>query len=180
MMPIKYLCFLLIVACSAYQVTAQDTIKQPSNSQMHTELDYRKDGNGYLLVLKRGQPVIASLNIFMAKEKLPGASIAAIGAVKEVTVAYYNIEEKRYVYQTFNPSMEVISLTGNLGYFENKPIVHSHIALAGPDYKLFGGHLKEATVSLILEIFITPTTKPITREWNKDFPEIKTMTPMKE
>ncbi|MFC4232666.1 PPC domain-containing DNA-binding protein [Parasediminibacterium paludis] len=179
-MPIKYLCFLLILTCTVNRVTAQDTLKQPINKEVDTELDYRKDGNGYLLVLKSGQPVIASLNAFMAKEKLPGASITAIGAVKAVTVAYYNIDEKRYVYQTFNPSMEVISLTGNLGYFENKPIVHSHIALAGPDYKLYGGHLKEATVSLILEIFITPTTKPITREWNKDFPEIRTMTPMKE
>lgn len=143
-------------------------------------LDYRKDGNNYLLVLKRGQPVIASLIAFMEKEKLPGASIAGIGAVQNTEVAYYDIEAKKYQYKTFGPSMEVLSLNGNMGYFENKPIVHAHICLAGPDYSVHGGHLKEANVSLILEIFIAPTAKPITREWNKEFPELRTMTTVKE
>jgi len=144
------------------------------------DLDYRKDGNSYLLVLKVGQPVVASLNAFMEKEKLPGAYFTGIGAVKNAEVAYYNIEKKKYVYKKFAPSMEVLSLNGNLGYFENKPVVHPHIAMAASDYTVHGGHLKEAEVSLILEIFITPLTKPITREWNKDFPELRTMLPVRD
>ncbi|MFT3932910.1 MAG: DNA-binding protein [Chitinophagaceae bacterium] len=142
------------------------------------DLDYRKDGNNYLLVLKRGQPLIASLVAFMEKEKLPGASLSGIGAVQDAEVAYYNINEKKYQYKKFDGSMEVLSLTGNLGYFENKPIVHAHVALGGPDFTMHGGHVREATVSLILEIFIVPTTKPITREWNKEFPELRTMKPV--
>ncbi len=144
------------------------------------DLDYRKDGNNYLLVIKRGQPLIASLTAFMEKEKLPGASISGIGAVQNVEVAYYDLNEKKYKYKKFEPSMEVLSLSGNLGYFENKPIVHAHIALGGSDFNVHGGHVKEAEVSLILEIFITLTTKPITREWNKDLPELRTMTSVRE
>lgn len=144
------------------------------------DLDYRKDGNNYLLVLKRGQPLIASLTAFMEKEKLPGASIAGIGAVHHTEIAYYNVETQKYQYKRFEPSMEVLSLQGNLGYFENKPIVHAHIALGGPDYAMYGGHVKETEVSLILEIFITPTSKPITREWNKEFAELRTMMPVRE
>ncbi|PTQ92702.1 hypothetical protein C8P68_11179 [Mucilaginibacter yixingensis] len=144
------------------------------------DLDYRKDGNGYLLVLKAGQPVVASLNAFMEKEKLPGAYFTGIGAVKNAEVAYYNIDQKKYIYKKFLSSMEVLSLNGNLGYFEGKPIVHPHIAMAESDYSVHGGHLKEAEVSLILEIFITPVSKPITREWNKDFPELRTMKPVRD
>lgn len=162
------------------KVHAQDTSRLTTTTTLGTKLDYRKDGNNYLLVLKKGQPVIASLVAFMAKEKLAGASISGIGAVENTTVAYYNIPQQRYIYQKFDQSMEVLSLTGNLGYFENQPIVHAHVALAASDYKVFGGHVKEAYVSLILEIFITPTTKPITREWNKDFPELRTMTPLND
>src|SRR5215217_4561310 len=132
------------------------------------ELDYRKDGNGsYLMVLKRGPALIASLNAFMAKEKLPGASISGLGAVENVEIAYYDIAKQKYKYQKFIPSMEVLSLNGNLGTFEGQPIVHAHVALADSDYVVRGGHVKEAYVSLILEITIVPTTKPITRETNK-------------
>jgi predicted DNA-binding protein with PD1-like motif len=156
------------------------TAQVPNTNRKITadSLNYRKDGNGYLLVLKRGQPVIASLMALMEKEKLPGASISGIGAVQHTELAYYNLEQKRYQYTKFEPSMEVLSLNGNIGYFENKPVVHAHIALAGSDYTVHGGHLKEADVSLILEIFITATTKPITREWNKEFPELRTMKPL--
>jgi predicted DNA-binding protein with PD1-like motif len=145
------------------------------------DLDYRKDGNGsYLLVLKRGQPLIASLNAFIAKEKLPGASITGLGAVENAEIAYYDLVKKKYKYQKFVPSMEVLSLNGNLGTFEGAPVVHAHVALADSNYVVRGGHVKEAVVSLILEITIVPTTKPITREWNKEFNELRTMTKVKE
>jgi predicted DNA-binding protein with PD1-like motif len=170
-MKFKVFALLLFVSLG---LSAQTTTVTPKPITA-ADLDYRKDGNNYLLVLKRGQPLIASLNAFMEKEKLPGASISGIGAVQNTEVAYYDLEAKKYKYQKFEGSMEVLALQGNLGYFEGKPIVHSHITLAGPDYTVHGGHVKEAIVSLILEIFITPTTKPITREWNKDFPELRTM-----
>lgn len=169
----KFKAFTVLLFVS-FGLGAQTTTMPPKQITA-ADLDYRKDGNNYLLVLKRGQPLIASLNAFMEKEKLPGASISGIGAVQNTEVAYYDLETKKYKYQRFEGSMEVLALQGNLGYFENKPIVHSHITLAGPDYTVHGGHVKEAIVSLILEIFITPTTKPITREWNKDFPELRTM-----
>ncbi len=76
--------------------------------------------------------------------------------------------------------MEVLSLNGNLGTFEGAPIVHAHITLGDSDYVVRGGHVKEAVVSLILEITIVPTTKPITREWNKEFDELRTMTKVRE
>lgn len=171
-MKIKALLLFLFATTSA--------LAQTSPTISADALDYRKDGSNYLLVLKRGQPVIASLTAFMQKEKLPGASISGIGAIHKVEVAYYNLEAKKYQYKKFEPSMEVLSLTGNLGYFENKPIVHAHVALGGSDYNVVGGHLKEAEVSLILEIFITPTSKPITREWNSEFAELRTMTTVKE
>lgn len=163
-----------------FRLSAQVTSAPAPVTVTAADLDYRKDGNNYLLVLKRGQPLIASLTAFMEKEKLPGASVSGIGAVQQAEVAYYDVQTEKYKYKKFEPSMEVLSLTGNLGYFENKPIVHTHIALAGPDYTVHGGHVKEAVVSLILEIFITPTTKPITREWNKEFDELRTMTTVRE
>jgi predicted DNA-binding protein with PD1-like motif len=173
-------CFLLFCLAAGISVRAQQAATTPQTTITAAELDYRRDGSNYLLDLKQGQPVIASLAAFMEKEKLAGASISGIGAVRKVEIAYYDIIAKKYKYKKFDPSMEVLSLTGNIGYFENKPVVHAHVALADSGYAVHGGHLKEAEVSLILEIFITPTSKPITREWNKDFPELRTMTIIRE
>ncbi|MGN6352680.1 MAG: PPC domain-containing DNA-binding protein [Parafilimonas sp.] len=143
-------------------------------------LDYRKDGSNYLLVLKKGQPVIASLNAFMEKEKLPGASFTGVGAVLNPEVAYYDINTKHYNYKKFKGSMEVLSLVGNIGWFEDKSIVHTHINMGAPDFTVHGGHLREAEVSLILEVFIVPTEKKILRENNSEFPELRTMKTVKE
>lgn len=140
-----------------------------------TELQYRKDGGGYLLVLKPGQKVIESLIAFMDKEKLPGASITAIGAVKNADIAYYDIATKQYKRHIFESSCEVVSLSGSLGYFNDKPVVHAHVALAGPDYLVHGGHVFEAEVSLVLEVFITPTTQRIVRQLNSEFPSLRTI-----
>jgi predicted DNA-binding protein with PD1-like motif len=177
-MQVKHFLIVIALMAVAMQLSAQQVpVAKPITA---ADLDYRKDGNNYLLVLKAGQPLIASLTAFMEKEKLPGASISGIGAVKNVEVAYYDLDNKKYKYQKFGPSMEVLSLNGNLGYFENKPVVHAHIALAASDFTVHGGHVKEAEVSIILEIFITPTSKPITREWNQEFPEVRTMTKVRD
>lgn len=177
-MNLKFLFALIIVLGICCRLSAQVTGADKPVSA--ADLDYRKDGNNYLLVLKAGQPLIASLTAFMEKERLSGASLSGIGAVKNVEVAYYDIQAQKYKYHTFKPSMEVLSLNGNMGYFQNKPIVHAHVALADSSYTVHGGHVKEAEVSLILEIFITPTSKPITREWNTKFPELRTMTTLRD
>jgi predicted DNA-binding protein with PD1-like motif len=140
------------------------------------ELSYRKDkDNRFLLVLQPGQKVIESLTAFMEKEQLPGAQFTAIGAVKNAEVAYYNLETKAYQPKLFRAPAEVISLSGSLGYAAGKPAVHAHIALAGPDYQIYGGHLREAEVSIVLEIFITPTSERIVREPSDEFPGVKTI-----
>jgi len=175
-MKIKLSLTVILMVVTCLNLLAQQKKADKPTVISAADLDYRKDGNSYLLVLKAGQPVVASLNAFMEKEKLPGASFTGIGAVKNTELAYYNMDKRKYVYKKFASPMEVLSLTGNLGYFQGKPIVHTHTALAASDYTVHGGHLKEAEVSLILEIFITPTTKPITREWSKEFPELRTMT----
>lgn len=51
---------------------------------------------------------------------------------------------------------EVLVTTGNITSDDNnETIVHCHISLGDNNYQVFGGHLKEATVAITAEIFIT-------------------------
>jgi predicted DNA-binding protein with PD1-like motif len=52
--------------------------------------------------------------------------------------------------------------------------------MGAPDFTVHGAHLREAEVSLILEIFIIPADKKIIRERNSEFPELRTMKTVKE
>lgn len=138
-----------------------------------SDLKFRKENKNYVLILSPGQKIIESLKAFAEKEKIKGASFTAIGGVKNAEVAYYNLNTKVYQPKKFEEPMEVLSFIGNIGQFEKKPIVHGHITLSGPDYKVMGGHLMDAEVTVTFEIFITPMKNALIRELNHDFPNTK-------
>lgn len=143
--------------------------RQPASPSV----SHRKEGKNYLVVLKSGQKVIESLSAFMEEVKLPGATFTAIGGVKNVNIGYYNLKTNIYQPKTFKKEYELLSLIGNIGYFDKKPIVHAHISISGDDYKTYGGHLLEAEVTVTLEVLITPTLKPLIREMSTEFPNAK-------
>jgi predicted DNA-binding protein with PD1-like motif len=67
-------------------------------------------------------------------------------------------------------ALEIVSLIGNISRLEGKDdiVVHSHIAVSAEDMLCYGGHLKEATVSVTCEISLTDYQTKITRGFNKD------------
>ena len=166
--------FTLFTLLLSFQAQAADkkstTNRKPTNAN---EVSYRKEGKNYLIVLKPGQKVIESLSVFMEKEKLPGATFTAIGGVKNANIGYYNLKTNVYQPKLFQEPLELLSLIGNIGYHEKKPVVHAHIAVSGDDYKAYGGHLLEAEVTVTLEVMITPTVKPLIREMSTEFPNAK-------
>lgn len=152
------------------------TLAMGTQGLAETQVKYRKDKDKYLIVLQAGQDFLEAMTAFVKKEKIVGAHFTAIGALKNIQVAYYDLEKQEYKLSVlFETSAEVLSLSGSMGTIDNKPVVHAHLAFSGPDYGVKGGHLMKATTSLILEIFVTPTTKPIERELNREFKSIKTI-----
>jgi uncharacterized protein len=177
---ILVLIYLLCAACSAARVRNDKQIElngaiENTVRPEATTLNYRKTAGGFLLVLDSGQKVIQSLMELMKAEQIQGANFNAIGALRNTEIAYYSLEKKAYVPKKFEAPAEVVAFSGNLGWTDHQPIVHAHVALAGTDYKVFGGHLKEAEVSLTLEIFITTVPFKIERADNKNFPGVKTI-----
>jgi hypothetical protein len=117
----------------------------------------------YLIRLEKGEEIITSILEFAKKQTLSFSSISGIGAIGQMTVAFYNLKNKKYFEQNFNESLEVISLSGNLSNFNDQPIAHLHIAAANKNFQLIGGHLKSAIVSATLEIIVETGDKTINR-----------------
>jgi uncharacterized protein len=130
----------------------------------------KKVENGWFVRLDKGEEVMSTLIAFIAEKQIPAGTVAGIGALTEVELGYFNRDQAVYQRRRFNGIYELISLTGNIGYVDGKPMVHAHCLLGDADYQVTGGHLFEGMVAVTGEIYIQVFAEQFTRVMN---PEIK-------
>lgn len=118
---------------------------------------------GYLLRLERGEEVHASLVRFAQENDITGAVVSGIGAVQDVELGYYNVDRNAYDRREESGSMELLSLTGNLARFEDKPFLHAHVVVMRSDFSIAGGHLFRGTISVTGEISVRQTDLDVAR-----------------
>ena len=59
--------------------------------------------------------------------ELTAASISGIGGIYDVTVAFYNLNEKRYIEQNFPDTYELLSSVGNVTMKDGKHFIPSGV-----------------------------------------------------
>ncbi len=123
----------------------------------------RKIAGGYLVRLDKEEEAIETLSSFVSQKKIPCGVLQGIGAVKNLQLGYFDTGAGKYRKRRIRKTVEVLNLTGNISYLDNKPFIHAHITVAGPDHRLSGGHLFQATVAVTLEIYIKVISKKLNR-----------------
>jgi predicted DNA-binding protein with PD1-like motif len=129
----------------------------------------KKISGGYFLRIDKGEEVISSIVNFAADNKIPSAVITGIGALTDVTLGYFDQKQKQYLKRTFKDIYEMLSLSGNVSYLDDKPMVHAHVILGRPDYTLIGGHLFSGIVAVTGEIYIKAFEDKFNRRLNPEF-----------
>ena len=110
------------------------------------------------------EDVIDSIKELVKTYNIKAGLINLIGALKKITVWYFDLETKEYNLKTFEEDVELISCMGNISYKEDEPIVHLHIVLGREDYSLFGGHLSQPSIiSVTGEVYIYEIDKKLER-----------------
>lgn len=109
----------------------------------------------YALVLAAGDEVATALMDFAKAHNIQAAHFTAIGALREVKIAWYDFARKAYKITSVPGQVEALSLVGDVGIANGKPAVHCHLIVGLEDGNTRGGHLVESTVSPTLEIMIT-------------------------
>lgn len=122
----------------------------------------------FILALKKGENFVEAILHCARTVNLKSASVSGLGAVDDVTVAYYELPTKEYHSKLFEGTFELVSLNGNITMFEGKPFLHIHAALGKEDYSLFGGHIMSMTVGASAEITIIPLNGVINRQHDQD------------
>lgn len=132
----------------------------------------------FILALKMGEDLFESILRCAKDAKLRSASISGLGALDDVTVAYYHLDTKTYQTKLFKGMYELISLHGNVAMLDGQPFIHIHAALGQADYQVVGGHIMSATVGPSAEITIIPLAETINRAYDEQT-GLKLMCPIK-
>lgn len=129
----------------------------------------RKFDKYYLKVIKRGENIVSSLEKFCQEKGIKNGFFYGIGAVDEVELAHYSVENKKYSSFKLSEPLEMVSLQGNvfLGP-EGELIVHAHASFSRPDGEMVGGHLVEGRISGTGEIFFTPLASALAKSFDEE------------
>jgi uncharacterized protein len=129
-------------------------IRRHANNRKDFPMKYAETSDGYMLRFEKGEEIMAGLSAFISEKKIPSGSLWGIGAITDITLGYFSSHEKKYYKQAFNDEYELLSLSGNISYLNDTPMVHAHIVVSKTDYSLLGGHCFSAKVAITVEIYI--------------------------
>lgn len=120
-------------------------------------------GDRFQLRLESGERLMESLLALAAQEDIGYAALSGLGAVRWISVAYFDVDRREYEIHDIEEQLEVTSLVGSISRREGKPIVHAHATLGRRDLSVFGGHVMEAIARPTLEIWLSPEAAAVER-----------------
>jgi uncharacterized protein len=119
--------------------------------------------------LPRGSDLLQGLTEAAQKLEIESGTIQAIGAVDDLTVAFFEPQEKEYEPLRFDEHFEITSSLGNVSLKEGQPFVHVHVTASDRKGRVVGGHLLEgSTVFMIEAYFRALGGDPPVREQEED------------
>lgn len=85
-----------------------------------------------------------------------GVILSGVGMLRDAKIGFYRGEKRAYDEHVLEQPHELLSYQGNLATFaeSGKPVAHVHVQLGGPDHRVVGGHLFDATVWIVNEVAI--------------------------
>ncbi|HET8654686.1 MAG TPA: PPC domain-containing DNA-binding protein [Longimicrobiaceae bacterium] len=123
----------------------------------------------WVLAFETGDPVVDTLRGFAGAQDLRGAHFTAIGALREVTLRYFDWESKSYRDIPVPEQVEVLTMTGNVARSKEGDVkLHAHLIVGRSDGTTRGGHLKEAVVRPTLEVILTEEPAGLRRTFDEE------------
>ncbi len=121
-----------------------------------------------ILVFETGEEVVSTLLGFAKTNGLAASHFTAIGAFREVTLGYFDWENKHYRHIFINEQVEVLSLIGDIALEGGEPKAHAHVVVGKSDGSAHGGHLLEAHVRPTLELILVESPAHLRKTYDPD------------
>jgi predicted DNA-binding protein with PD1-like motif len=115
---------------------------------------YPSDDHAAALVrLPRGSDLLQGLTEAAQKLGIEAGTVQAIGAVDNLTVAFFEPEEKEYEPLHIDEHLEITSSLGNVSLRDRQPFVHVHVTASDRQGRVVGGHLLEGSTVFLIEAY---------------------------
>ena len=115
---------------------------------------YEQDGNTFMIHVQEDEPIMSNLTQFCKDHEIINGQVSGIGAIKEIKLGAYDLENKEYFIKYFNEICELTSFQGNIQLKDGEPFIHAHINISDHAMDVKGGHLFEATVAAVGEFVL--------------------------
>ena len=163
-----------LVACGVaftggYQLYAQQAAPNPESRNFRpgtapglkvTDMG-RSSGHTYRVNMVKGDEIITGLLDFAEKNHIKNGHFSGLGAIDKATFRWSDPVNKTNRKTEVNEEAEVVSLVGSISTDKDGNAgVHAHSVVALGDGTTRGGHLMNARVSIIAEIFVTEEEVP--------------------
>jgi predicted DNA-binding protein with PD1-like motif len=128
------------------------------------QIESRDGRRTFAIVFGTGDEVAKGLFAFAHENAIAGAYFTAIGALREVTLGYWDWKTKDYRRIPISEQVEVLSLAGNVALApDGTPKVHAHVVVGKVDGTAHGGHLLEGYVRPTLEVILIESPRHLRR-----------------
>jgi uncharacterized protein len=117
----------------------------------------------YLIRLARGEELIRSLAEWAGCTGFPGGGISGLGAMRDVTLGWYDESLRDYRKSDHPGPVEILSLSGGISLLKEKPYIHIHAVIGDSGGRVWGGHLFRGTVTATAEIYVLPSRQVLRR-----------------
>jgi len=124
----------------------------------------KKIENTYFVRLERGEKIIESIKDFCTKNSIKLGYFSGIGALGEVELAHYIVDNKKYTSKVFKQPLEITNMTGNITTMDSEIYLHCHITLGDEEMKSIAGHLVEGKITATCEIVLVSIEGNINRK----------------
>ena len=123
----------------------------------------------HVLVFDPGDEATDRLLNYAKEHNLTAARFTALGAFKECTLGWFDIDKQDYHEIQIEEQVEVLSLIGNVAVYDGRPKVHAHAVVGKRDGRAYGGHLLRAVVRPTLEVSLIESPVELERQMNPAF-----------
>ena len=132
-------------------------------------MEYQRFENTIVVRLDKGEEVLSSLEKLCITENIQLGMVSGLGAVNDVIIGIFNMENKTYCSKECKGDFEIASLTGNITRMNEKPYLHLHITIGKTNTnEIYGGHLSKAVISATGEIFVSVLSGQVGREFSEE------------
>src|SRR6267142_4714165 len=118
---------------------------------------------GIIARLYAGEEIHASLKALARERAIPSAALTGLGAVSDVTLAFYDPARRVYLETRLTEDLEVATMTGNIAWAGDEPMIHLHGVVSRADCTTAAGHIMRGVVSATLEVMLTVYPERIAR-----------------